>query len=58
MYVYSGTSLRVLRFLRQTYYFTVLYHVMNDGASVLLTQYCAGDKIAKNEMGWACGAYG
>jgi len=24
---------------------------------VLLTQYCAGDKI-ENEMGWACGAYG
>ena len=21
-------------------------------------QYCAGDKIKKNEMGWACGAYG
>ena len=26
--------------------------------SILLTQYCAGDKIEKNEMGWACGAYG
>ena len=25
--------------------------------SPLLTQYCAGDKIEKNEMGWACGAY-
>ena len=24
---------------------------------VLLTQYCAGDKI-ENEIGWACGAYG
>ena len=22
------------------------------------TQYCAGDKICKNEMGWAYGAYG
>jgi len=22
------------------------------------TQYCAGDKIEKNEMGWACGAFG
>ena len=21
-------------------------------------QYCAGDKIEKNEMGWACCAYG
>ena len=26
--------------------------------SIFLTQYCAGDKIEKNEMGWACGAYG
>jgi hypothetical protein len=26
--------------------------------SVLLTQYCGGGKIKKNEMGWACGAYG
>jgi len=25
---------------------------------VLLTQYYAGDKIEKNELGWACGAYG
>ena len=25
---------------------------------VLLAQYCAGDKIKKNEMGWACGTYG
>jgi len=24
---------------------------------VHLTQYFAGDKIEKNEMGWACGAY-
>ena len=23
-----------------------------------LTQYCAVDKIEKNEMGWACGTYG
>ena len=21
-------------------------------------QYCASDKIEKNKMGWACGAYG
>jgi len=21
-------------------------------------QYCAGDKIEKNETGWACGPYG
>jgi len=25
---------------------------------VLLTEYCAGDKIKKNEMGWVCGVYG
>ena len=25
---------------------------------VLLTLYFAGDKIEKNEMGWACDAYG
>ena len=25
---------------------------------VTLTQYCAGGKIEKNEMGGACGAYG
>ena len=24
---------------------------------LLLTQYCAGDKIEKNEMDWACGMY-
>ena len=24
----------------------------------LLTQYCADDKIEKNEMGWTCGTYG
>jgi hypothetical protein len=26
--------------------------------SVLLTQYCSGNNIEKNEMGRACGAYG
>ena len=26
--------------------------------NLLLTQYCAGDKIKKNEMGGACSAYG
>jgi hypothetical protein len=24
----------------------------------VLTQYCVGGKIKKNEMGWACGVYG
>jgi len=26
-------------------------------SSALLTQYCSGDKIEKNEMGGACSAY-
>ena len=26
--------------------------------SEILTQYCAGDKIEKNERSWSCGAYG
>jgi len=30
----------------------------NEELKERLTQYCAGDKIEKNEMGWACGAYG
>ena len=30
----------------------------NIKGNILLTQYRAGDKIKKNEMGWACGAYG
>ena len=30
----------------------------NKSTSVLLTQYCAGDKIEKNEMGGTCGTYG
>jgi hypothetical protein len=31
---------------------------MRNFGSVLLTQYCAIDKIRKDEMGWACGTYG
>jgi len=31
---------------------------MEKTTSVLLIQYCAIDKIKKNEMGGACGAYG
>jgi hypothetical protein len=26
--------------------------------TVLLTKYCSGDKIEKNEMGGSCGAFG
>jgi hypothetical protein len=33
-------------------------YVCDTAIGVLLTQYCAGGKIKKNEMGWACGAYG
>ena len=35
-----------------------LFLVKENMRSALLTQYCAGDKIEKKEMGWACGAYG
>jgi len=31
---------------------------LHKEGSVLLTEYCAGGKIEKNEMGGACGAYG
>jgi hypothetical protein len=30
----------------------------NELNAVLLTQYCASDKIGKNEMGWTCNADG
>jgi len=36
-------------------------HIVTCKACVifrLLTEYCAGGKIEKNEMGGACGAYG
>ena len=34
------------------------FHLHNvERRSVLPTQYCAGGKIEKNEMGGACGAY-
>ena len=33
-------------------------HKVRHTRSVLLTEYCAGGKIEKNEMGGACGAYG
>jgi len=36
----------------------VNYYDYTEMRFVLLTQYCAGDKIEKNEMGWACGACG
>ena len=32
--------------------------MVNIHFSVLLTQFCAGGKIEKNEMGGACGSYG
>ena len=31
---------------------------MCSSETVLLTQYCRGGKIEKNEMGGACGMYG
>ena len=33
-------------------------YIMSSLGIVLLTQYCAGGKSEKNEMGGACGAYG
>ena len=30
----------------------------NEELNDLYSHYCAGDKIKKNEMGWACCAYG
>ena len=35
-----------------------LIRLVVTSGSVLLTEYCAGGKIEKNEMGGACGAYG
>ena len=35
-----------------SFYITVLVFLN------FLTQYCAGDKIEKNEMSWVCGTYG
>jgi hypothetical protein len=31
---------------------------VSRGITVLLTQYCSGDKTEKNEMGGICSAYG
>jgi len=32
-------------------------YLMRSLMTVLLTQYCSGDKIEKNEMGGTCSAY-
>jgi len=29
-----------------------------ENLGIHFTQYCAGNKIEKNEMDWACGEYG
>jgi hypothetical protein len=34
------------------------YNHKGKGKDVLLTKYCVGDKIEKNEMDGACGRYG
>jgi hypothetical protein len=36
----------------------LIFTTVKISHSVLLTEYCAGAKIKKNEMGGACGAYG
>jgi hypothetical protein len=33
-------------------------YIMRSWMICIFTQYCAGDKIEKNEMGGTCGAYG
>ena len=33
-------------------------YIMRSLVICILTQYCAGGKIEKNEMGGTCGAYG
>ena len=33
-----------------------LHQIYNYNRNIIVD--CAGDKIEKNEMGWACGAYG
>ena len=47
----QGKETLILRLLRFPY-------IADKYGSVPLTQYCAGGKIEKNEMGGACGAYG
>jgi len=37
--------------------YKITFKLVINSRFVLLTQYCVGDKIEKNEMGWACGAY-
>ena len=48
----SGFRGRISGFLKHIFLFMFFMP-----KSVLLTQYCAGGKIEKNEMGGACGAY-
>jgi len=40
--------------LKNSIYFKNIFNILTF-YNVML---CAGDKIEKNEMGWACGAYG
>ena len=46
-----------------TFYVVLILHLRynlnnNNNNNLLTAIYCAGDKIEKNEMDWACGAYG
>jgi hypothetical protein len=52
---YSRVLIYVVCINRKT---TIVLPTPLNNRSVLLTQYCAGDKIEKNEMGVACGTYG
>ena len=42
--------------LTKPMFISVHRYIINN--AICITQYCAGDKIEKNEMGRACGAYG
>ena len=65
---YFGLFLKI-REIKQNFLITVRYIQillkkcmcpLTQGAKsfVLFNQYCAGNKIETNEMGWACGTYG
>ena len=54
-----GVSINVFRLAGDILNITCNFMYCNHQVpSVLLTQYCAGGKIEKNEMSGACGTYG
>jgi len=60
LYLYSCIRYFIFYYFVVYIYFLIVGFMYNtagiiNGASSILF---AGDKIEKNEMGWACGAYG